>query len=174
MLKTGPGALSLTRRVLTALIWLNLVMGFLIGLLLLASLVAETPVMDALGGKSGTRSRMLVLGMHGIMLIGIASTPLTHLILTQLRTIVMSVGSGDPFVAENARRLQRIAWGVLGLELLHLLVGAISMGVNRAGQPLDLDWSFSFTRWLAVLLLFVLAKVFEQGARMREELEGTV
>ena len=28
--------------------------------------------------------------------------------------------------------------------------------------------------WLAVLLLFVLARVFDHGARMREELEGTV
>jgi hypothetical protein len=33
---------------------------------------------------------------------------------------------------------------------------------------------FNFTRWLGVLLLFVLARVFEQGARMRDELEGTV
>jgi hypothetical protein len=30
------------------------------------------------------------------------------------------------------------------------------------------------TRWLAVLMLVVLARVFEQGARMREDLEGTV
>jgi hypothetical protein len=30
------------------------------------------------------------------------------------------------------------------------------------------------TRWLAVLLLFVLARVFEQGTRMREDLAGTV
>jgi hypothetical protein len=39
---------------------------------------------------------------------------------------------------------------------------------------LELDWSFSFAPWLAVLLLFVLARVFEHGAWMRSELEGTV
>jgi hypothetical protein len=39
---------------------------------------------------------------------------------------------------------------------------------------LELDWSFSFAPWLAVLLLFVLARVFEHGAWMRAELEGTV
>ena len=43
-----------------------------------------------------------------------------------------------------------------------------------AARPFDIDWKFSPTRWVAVLLLFVLARVFEQGARMREELEGTV
>ena len=41
-------------------------------------------------------------------------------------------------------------------------------------QPLDLDWSFSVTGWLAVLLLFVLARVFDHGTRMRDDLEGTV
>jgi hypothetical protein len=33
---------------------------------------------------------------------------------------------------------------------------------------------FSFAPWLSVLLLFVLAGVFTQGARMRDDLEGTV
>jgi len=38
----------------------------------------------------------------------------------------------------------------------------------------DMGDGFSFTPWLAVLLLFVLAGVFAQGARMRTDLEGTV
>jgi hypothetical protein len=40
--------------------------------------------------------------------------------------------------------------------------------------PLHFKYDFSLTPWLAVLLLFVLARVFEQGAHMREDLEGTV
>ena len=32
----------------------------------------------------------------------------------------------------------------------------------------------SITGWIGVLLLFVLAQVFEQGARMRADLDGTV
>ena len=40
--------------------------------------------------------------------------------------------------------------------------------------PLNVSWGFSVTRWLAVLMLIVLARVFEQGTRMREELEATV
>jgi len=46
--------------------------------------------------------------------------------------------------------------------------------VSTASQPLAIHWSFSLTRWLVVLLLFVLARVFDQGTRMREELEATV
>ena len=39
---------------------------------------------------------------------------------------------------------------------------------------LDLDLGFSVTPWLAVLLLFVLARVFAEGTRMRSDLDGTV
>jgi len=33
---------------------------------------------------------------------------------------------------------------------------------------------FDLTGWLAILLLFVLAQVFLEGTRIREDLEGTV
>jgi hypothetical protein len=38
----------------------------------------------------------------------------------------------------------------------------------------DMDASLSVTPWLAIMLLFVLAQVFEDGARMRDDLRGTV
>jgi hypothetical protein len=108
------------------------------------------------------------------MLIGILGTPLTHLVLTRLRAIVATVHAGDPFVAGNATRLQQIAWAALGIELLHLCVGIVRASVSSATWRLDIDWTFSLTPWLAVLLLFVLAQVFDHGTRMRDELEGTV
>jgi hypothetical protein len=54
------------------------------------------------------------------------------------------------------------------------VIGVIAARTRSAVQELDINWSFSITPWLAVLLLFVLARVFEHGARMRAELEGTV
>jgi hypothetical protein len=97
-----------------------------------------------------------------------------HFVLTRLLMIVETVGTGNPFVAANAARLQAIAWALLALELTHFAVGAVAASVSSAGVPLNISGGFSVTRWLAVLLLFVLARVFEQGARMREELEATV
>ena len=102
------------------------------------------------------------------------SAPLTHILLTRLLAIFETVRRGDPFVAGNAAHLQTTAWALLGLELLHLAVGAIAAAVSSASQPLDLDWNFSVSGWLAVLLLFVLARVFDHGTRMRDDLEGTV
>ena len=55
-----------------------------------------------------------------------------------------------------------------------LIIGAIGESISTAARPIDLDAGFSTSGWLAVLLTFVLARVFEAGARMRDDLEGTV
>jgi hypothetical protein len=84
------------------------------------------------------------------------------------------VRAGDPFVPANAARLQAIAWALLALQLLSLVVGAIVKVVSIPGHPLDIDAGFSINGWLAVLLTFLLARVFAEGTLMREDLEGTV
>jgi hypothetical protein len=174
MTKSYPDPLTLSRRVLRLLTKLNLLLGALILALLIASLIAESWVMRALGARPAPGNSMLFAGMRLIMIIGICSVPITHLVLTRLLAIVETVKVGNPFVMANAVRLKAIAWAILGLELLHFTVGAIAEGVSTAATPLNISSGLSLTRWLTVLLLFVLARVFEQGARMREDLEGTV
>ena len=172
MTKTYPDTLTLSRRVLRVLTKLNLLMGTLVLALLIASLIAESWVMRALGVPPGNSK--LFLGMRLIMVIGICSVPIAHLVLARLLAIVETVKIGNPFVMANAVRLKTIAWAILGLELMHFTVGAIAEGVSTTAAPLNISWGFSLTQWLTVLMLFVLARVFEQGARMREDLEGTV
>ena len=167
------GALGLSRRVLGWLRIVNVAYGLGIAAMLVASLVAPGFLFRALGVTAGERDPA-TLAMRGIMVVGVAGAFIAHRILTELLRIVASVQVGDPFVLDNAGRLQAIAWWLLGAELLHLLVGVLLRLGSTPAQPLDIDWSFSFTPWLAVLLLFVLARVFAHGTRMREELAGTV
>jgi hypothetical protein len=174
MSRSYPGALRVSHGVLSALIKLNLFIGLLILAVLVASLVAADPIMAALSEHHTDGNPALILGMRLIMVIGILSVLVAHVVLTRLLAIVETVRLGDPFVAENADRLQTIAWAALGLEVLHFVVGAVAAGASSEAHPLDVHWHFSVTRWLAVLLLFVLARVFEQGTRMREDLAGTV
>ena len=169
-----PGALALSRKVLRLVVILNLLMGGLILALLIASLVAEGPVMRALGVPSAQFSSGLFIGMRLIMVLGICGVPIVHFVLTRLLAIVQTVSVENPFVLLNAARLQSIAWALLALELMRFAVGAIAAGISSAAVPLNISWDFSVSPWLAVLLLFVLARVFEQGVHMREELEGTV
>jgi hypothetical protein len=172
MARVFPSALSTAATVVRTLIVLNLVLGLGILALFVASLIARDAVFAALGADV-TNAR-LIDGGRLIMVIGIGSAPLAHILLTRLLAIVQTVRFGDPFVSGNAARLQTTAWALLGLELLHLAVGAIAAAASSKAQPLDIDWHFSITGWLAVLLLFVLARVFEHGTRMRDDLEGTV
>jgi hypothetical protein len=166
-------ALPAARRLLTALLYVNWLYGLGILGLLLASIVVPGLLFEYLGVRAAGRGT-LELGMRLIMLIGIASVPLAYVILSRLRAIVDTVRDGDPFVAANARRLLTIAWAYLGLEVLHIAVGVVAASAGSEAQPLDIHWRFSFTPWVAVLLLFVLARVFDHGARMRADLEGTV
>lgn len=172
--QSSPDSLRVSQRVLRVLIKLNWLMGFLILALLVASLVAPEPVMRGLGIDPTDASGPLAIGARLVMVIGIISVPITNTVLARLLGVVDTVWSGDPFIVENATRLRKIAWAVLTLEVLHLIVVAIGAIVSTPTTPLDFGSSVSVTRWLAVLLLFVLAHVFEHGSRMREDLEGMV
>ena len=77
-------------------------------------------------------------------------------------------------LAANARRLQAIAWALLGLQLLSLAIGTIADAVSTPAHPVHVDAGFSISGWLAVLLTFLLARVFAEGTLMRDDLEGTV
>ena len=92
----------------------------------------------------------------------------------RLVAIVETVRVGQPFVAANAYRLQAIAWVLLALQLLSIAIGAIGTAISTPAHPVHLNAGFSINGWLAVLLTFVLARVFAEGTLMREDLEGTV
>jgi hypothetical protein len=111
----------------------------------------------------------LLFGVRAALLIASLMVPLAHVLLTRLRDIVETVRAGDPFVSANAGRLTTIAWSLLGIQLLDLAFGITSY----AAEPI-FGWTFSLTGWLAVVLLFILARVFAHGTEMREELAGTV
>jgi hypothetical protein len=134
---------------------------------------AERWTMTALGVPPFAESAPLIQGMRMIAALGLVGVPLNFIIVSRLLAMVGTVSAGDPFVAQNAARLQIISWAVLGQQLLQLVIGTIASGVSTPAHPLHIS-AFSVGGWLAVLLLFVLARVFGEGARMRDDLKGTV
>jgi hypothetical protein len=131
-------------------------------------------IMSAFELSPSPEAERLVMGLRAIAVLGLAATALNHAILKRLLAIVETVRSGDPFVAANASRLQAIAWALLALQLLSVVIGAIAKTVSTPAHPVDLDAGFSINGWLAVLLTFLLARVFAEGTLMREDLAGTV
>ena len=59
-------------------------------------------------------------------------------------------------------------------RLLSIVIGAIAKSISTPAHPVKLDAGFSISGWLVVLLTFLLARVFAEGALMRDDLEGTV
>ena len=120
----------MSRKVLRVLIWLNLLVGVLILGLLVTSVVVGDSVMRALAAGTPPANATLFLGMRLVAVIVLSAVPVVHFILTRILAIVDTVSVGDPFVMPNAAGLQKIAWALLILELMHLAVGAIAAAVR--------------------------------------------
>ena len=170
---SASAALPIVHVLLRILIVLNWAMVAVI-LALLFVVPNEQWIMSAFELAPSPEARRLVLGLRAIAALGLVAIPLNYSVLKRLLAIVETVRAGDPFVAANASRLQGIAWVLLTLQLLSLVIDAIAKSVSIPAHPLDLDAGFSINGWLAVLLTFLLARVFAEGTRMREDLDGTV
>ena len=120
------------------------------------------------------RCGQLVKGLRLIAVIGLVTIPLNYTALKRLLAIVRTVRQGDPFVPANASHLHAIAWTLFTLQIISLIIDSIARAISTPAHPLHLDAGFSVTGWLAVLLTFLLARVFAEGTRMRDDLEGTV
>lgn len=171
---TSPSpALPIAHAALRTLIILNWLFGAAI-LALLLVMPNERWIMEAFKLSRSPDAERVVMGLRAIATLGLVGIPLNYLILKRLLAIVETVRAGDPFVAANASRLQAIAWALLALQLLSITNGAIANSVSSPAHPVHIDAGFSVSGWLAVLLTFLLARVFAAGALMREELQGTV
>ena len=169
----SSAALPIAHVVLRILIVLNWLSGAAIAALLVV-IPHRRWILSAFHLSPSPEADLLVMGMRAIAVIGLVAIPLNYAVLKRLLAIVETVRAGDPFVAANASRLQAIAWALLALQLFSLVIGAIAKAVSTPAHPLHLNAGFSISGWLAVLLTFLLARVFTEGARMREDLAGTV
>lgn len=143
-------------------------------LTLLLAMPTRRWIIEALDLSPSPEAERLIFGLHAIAVLSLAAIPLNDLVLRRLLAIVASVRTGDPFVPTNAGRLRTIAWTLLALQGLSLFAGAIVSSVAMPAHPLNLNAGFSIPGWLAVLLTFLLARVFAVGAMLRADLDGTV
>src|SRR5688572_17313919 len=170
---SSSAALPIAHLVLRILIVLNWLYGAAI-LVLLVVMPNEQWIMSAFKLSPSPDAARLVAGLRAIAVLGLAAVPVNYAVLKRLLAMVETVRAGDPFVAANAARLQAIAWMLLALQVLSVIIGAIGKAVSTPAHPVDIDAGFSINGWLAVLLTFLLARVFAEGTLMREDLEATV
>ncbi len=173
MTRHYSAALPIAYVVLRLLIVLNWLFGLAI-LALLLIMPNERWIMSAFDLTPSPDTDRLILGLRAVALLGLVTIPINHLVLKRLLAMVETVRSGDAFIAANAARLRTIAWALVAVQLVSIVIAMIGKEVSSPAHPVHLDAGFSINGWLAVLLTFVLARVFAEGAAMREDLEGTV
>ena len=173
MSRSYSAALPILYVVLRLLVVLNWLVGAAI-LALLLVMPNEQWIMSAFKLDPGPEAERIITGLRAVAMLGLVTIPLNYVILKRLIAIVETVRASDPFVPRNAERLYAIGWALLALQIIGMIIGGIGEAISTPEHPVDLDAGFSVNGWLAVLLTFVLARVFAEGTLMREDLEGTV
>ena len=120
----------------------------------------------------GTPPGAIILGLIAAFI----ALALSFDFVSRLAAMIDTVGEGDPFTLANAQRLTRMAWLALGVQIASTIASLTGAWVERQGgtDHIELSSDLSLSGIAMVLVLFILARVFRQGARMRDELEGTV
>lgn len=166
--------LTTTYWILRGLNWVNWIVGILfVVAIALVAFVYPQAFRDVAATKGIAAPDAILDWLRLSVVLMVPMIGAVHIICTRLGAIVGSVAAGSAFSLVNARRLRTIAWALLATQVIDLTWGLVAMRASEASGEY-LGWSFGLTGWLAVLLLFVLARIFEAGAIMREELEGTV
>ena len=170
---SSSAALPIAYVVLRILIVLNWLYGASI-LVLLVVMPNEQWIMSIFKLSPSPEVTRLVMGLRLVAVLVLVTVPFNYLVLRHLVAIVKTVRAADPFVAANADRLKSIAWALVVMNLLSIVMGVIGSSVAPPSYPVPLHVGFSINGWLAVLLTFVLARVFAEGSLMREDIAATV
>lgn len=121
--------------------------------------------MSFMGHPPGLVAALMVFGRE-LYLIGVV------VIVQRLRRIFGAMTAGDPFHPDNVRRLRVIGLVLALLEFDGYIFGALGRFVLHADPYADIN--INLTPWFAVLVVFVLAEVFREGARLRRDAELTI
>lgn len=89
--------------------------------------------------------------------------------INRLLEILKTLRFGSPFVRENAERFTRVGLALLIGESAKIVLGCVSILVDA-----NVEIEVEMISWLAIAAVFVLAAVFREGAKMKEEQDLTV
>lgn len=124
--------------------------------------------------KPGITTSNLLPSLLAVFAFGIIVLGLLWTMMRKLLVIIDSVEDGNPFIKANAVRLRAIGWIMVGIQIVGLPLATTAGNVADLFGENDVGFNFPLNGILAILLVFILAGIFERGAEMREELEGMV
>ena len=131
-------------------------------------------VKELLANHPGMNVAELMPLLLAVFALGIVVLGLLWTMMRKLLAIIGSVEIGNPFIHANALRMKAIGWMMVVLQLIGIPMAILAGHAADMFGESDTGLDISLNGILAILLVFILAGIFERGAEMREELEGTV
>lgn len=100
-------------------------------------------------------------------------------VVRRLKALFQSFTTGDPFNRQNAGHLRAIWMALVFIELGRYGIAALtSLLVLALGQPetanVKVGVKVDLMAWFMIAIVVVLAEVFREGARLKEEQELTI
>jgi hypothetical protein len=170
----GPGSVSSFLKIVLDVVYLALWIALgAAGLAMLAALLFAFnpnlfPAPMSADAAVVARRGPLFAGALGVVALSIGGV---LVIVDALRRIFVTLTAGDPFHPQNALRLRLIGLMLGALELGRYAVWGVA---PLAPWVKRVEPNFNLTAWFSVLVVFVLAEVFREGARLRREAELTI
>jgi len=162
---------------MTVIIWLSVIIG------VFAFVALATALNSGIQGEEVSLFGLVTVETNdvtpGMIISALASLvvllPGIVFICVQLRRILSTLATGDPFVPDNTSRLTKIAAAIALMEIARMvaviLIGNfVDFGPDAAGPQI----SISLVSWAAAVAFFVLSQVFREGTRLREDAKMTI
>ena len=172
----GPGSVSSLLKIVLDVVYG--LMLFAVGVLVIAAIAALLFKIDpavvkqmSINGLPAERTSQgpviaLLLTVVGLYVGGVT------VVIHRLRQIFTTLTAGDPFHPANVIRLRLIGLMLVTLELTGYAISAGQVWLFPSGTREETV--FSLSSWFSILVVFVLAEVFREGARLRREAELTI
>lgn len=171
--RTLAQGLSLASIILAVLAWVALALGGLLLGLGLATQLAGGALSLPFG--IALSEGVPLSGFIVALAVLLAMAPGVIFICDQLRRILATLIAGDPFVPGNAGRLARIAGAIAAMELARYAISLLALFLLRGESDYTPPRLMpNLAAWVGVVVLLVLAQVFSEGTRLREEEKMTI
>ena len=137
-----------------------------VGVLIVDAISSGALGMVHVNAQSDMKTPGVVAAALAVMLMALG---LTWAALLPLIQMLRSTAAGAPFTLANVKRLSWIAGTIAVAYLLQFaLPPVLPFHAQDMVKPMGVDGVF------AILLTLVLAQVFREGVRLREDTEGTI
>lgn len=160
--------LAVGLHIVRAIVWISLV-GLTVALIITPIFPALLDWATRVKGADIDADISIGAGTFVEVLFHFVTFAVTLYVIERLLELLKTLRLGSPFVKDNADRFKRVGFALLFGEGAKIVL-AIAGAASDADIELDLD----LVTFLAIAAVFVLAEVFSEGARMKEEQDLTV